>query len=283
MKIVIEKNGFQICKVDDTSEYISFVDRLDIDSDTYETLKKNNEYTHVIFHDGEAIGFTIYDSSEEAFIYIYIFPQFRHHGFGYTVEQLLEEGYKDKDVKIASVYLKDNEAAKRFIKKCGFIDEFSSDCMVYDGEKFDIPELGIRQYEDKDYIDAFRLSDEAFHVMRLSVGHFPDSKLSEPSEESRKDWLKYAEDSYVYVINDEIVGYGNLEDSTINSVSIKISQQGKGYGRNFVKYLTNVIIDKGKEKPSLWCVVGNAKARSLYESLGYKQTESITIANKKIN
>ena len=88
--------------------------------------------------------------------------------------------------------------------------------MVYDGEKFNIPELGIRQYEDKDYIDAFRLSDEAFHIMRLSLGRFPDSKLSEPSEESRKDWLKYAKDSYVYVINDEIVGYGNLEDSTIN-------------------------------------------------------------------
>ena len=42
-------------------------------------------------------------------------------------------------------------------------------------------------------------------------------------------------------------------------------------------------IGKGKEKPSLWCVVGNTKARNLYESLGYKQTETITIANKKIN
>ena len=41
MKIIIEKNNFQICKVDNTSMYIPFVDRSDIDGDTYETLIKN--------------------------------------------------------------------------------------------------------------------------------------------------------------------------------------------------------------------------------------------------
>lgn len=136
------------------------------------------------------------------------------------------------------------------------------------------------KYENKDYIEAFTLSDEAFHLMRLSTGHFPDSKLSEPSEKSRQNWLKEADSSYVYAINDEIVGYANLEHYTIDPVSIKVSHQGKGLGKNFVKYLTNVILEKEESKPSLWCVVGNIKAKKLYDSLDYKEVETITIAKR---
>ncbi len=45
----------------------------------------------------------------------------------------------------------------------------------------------------------------------------------------------------------------------------------KGYGKAFVKYLVNRILEMNGDEPTLWCVVGNNKARNLYDSLGFEE------------
>ena len=166
--------------------------------------------------------------------------------------------------------------------KNGYSPTWASTEMKYDGKKFQESNLPIRQYRDEDFDEAFKLSAEAFHKMRVGTGCFPDSKVAPPSETSRENWLKEAENEFVIDLNGEIVGYANLDDEELDSISIKISHQGLGLGKEFIKFMTNRLIDRGVEEPVLWCVVGNNKARHIYDSLGYKEVFCQGFAEKKI-
>ena len=84
-------------------------------------------------------------------------------------------------------------------------------------------------------------------------------------------------------MDEEIVGYANLDEEELSSVSIKISHQGKGMGKQFVKYLTNRLIDRGVDEPVLWWAVGNENAKHIYDSLGYKEVFTQGFAEKKLS
>ena len=80
----------------------------------------------------------------------------------------------------------------------------------------------------------------------------------------------------------EIVGYANVDEEELDTVSIKISHQGKGLGKAFIKYMTNLLIDRGVKEPILWCVVGNVNARHIYDSIDYKEVFCEAFANKEV-
>ena len=275
-------NNIKVRKNKNIVKYLSLIDRKELDDDTYSTITDKEDCLYAISYAHEVVGFSILEyDNESGFVYVYIFPNYRQQGYGsLAIKECENIMNASKLHKITTAYLNNNELAGSFAKKHGYIKEFASSEMIYKGDKFDLPDLPIRQYEDKDYLEAFTLAEEAFHIMRLSTGYFPNSKINEPSEESRKRWLKYADESFVYVLDNEVVGFANIDGPEIDSISIKISQQGKGFGRNFVKYLTNLILDNEKDQPYLWCVVGNKKARKLYESLGYKEVLTMAFANK---
>ena len=44
----------------------------------------------------------------------------------------------------------------------------------------------------------------------------------------------------------------------------------------------NRILEKDEDEPTLWCVVGNNKARRLYDSLGFEEIWIEAFAKKKI-
>lgn len=275
-------NSIKVLRNKNIVKYLSQIDRKELYDDAYRTILDKEDCLCTISYAHKVVGFSILEYDEKSgFVFIYIFPNYRHRGYGSLAIKECENIMNvSKLHKITTVYLNNNELASSFAKKHGYIKEFASSEMIYEGAKFDLPVLPIRQYEDKDYLEAFTLAEEAFHVMRLSTGCFPNSKINEPSEESRKRWLKDADESFVYVLDNEVVGFANIDGPEIDSISIKISQQGKGLGRNFVKYLTNLILDNEKDSPYLWCVVGNKKARKLYESLGYKEVLTMAFANK---
>lgn len=284
LKTVLTDNDLKICKADNIKDYLPLIDGSETDAETYSAFLENDYSAHLLFYKNEAVGAVVYEMEDDrGFLSVYIFPEYRRKGIGGSVVRSVEERFARKKVKkFVTAYKSDKLSAKDFAEKCGFKEEFSSAQMVYGGEKFDIPELPIRRYEDKDFSEAFTLSDEAFHSMRLGTGLFPNSHLSKPNEKIRRSWSKDADCEYVYTLNNEIIGYAKVDGSIIDSVSVKISHQGKGLGRNFVKYLTNVIIEKEGGAPRLWCVVGNGNARRLYDSLGYKERERVTFLYKDI-
>ena len=118
--------------------------------------------------------------------------------------------------------------------------------------------------------------------MRLGTGLFPDSVSNPPSEKERKYWSETANERLVYMNGTEIVGYAHIVGSEIGSISVKPSQQGKGIGKKFLKHIINRLKDAGHTDISLYCVVGNHRARHIYDELGFIPVYRNDYAKKKM-
>ena len=279
----MKNKKIKITKIKETTPYLNLIDKKEVD-DFYSNIEKNEDGIFGIYAGDLVVGFAEIDDNEKAWVYVYIFPIYRRKGYGFQAIKAIEKGLKASPLKsIETTYDMNNRVASSFAKKCGYYLSWASSHMSYKGNKFDIANLPIRNYEESDFDNVYYFVDEAFHNMRLSTGWFPDSKLEEPNEESRKWYADSKKDTFLYVIDNEIVGCVNLEEGEINVIAIKTSEQGKGYGRLLTKFATNVLIDRGYKEPSLWCVVNNKKARNLYDSLGYKEVYVAAFAKKKIN
>ena len=278
------KNDLRIEREEDVSKYLPEIDREEVAPEIIEALSENDEDFYTIFCREKAVGLScIVPDDEDGDLFVYIFQPYRGKGYGHLAAAHGERRLLEQKVSaIHTHYRWADENAKRFAESCGFRGTYASAEMIYRGEAFELPELPIRPYEDKDYIDAFTLSAEAFHRMRLSTGCFPDSVAGEPSEASRKRWAESDEDQYVFVKDGKVIGYADVDGTEIDSVSIEVSEQGKGYGKAFVKYLVNRILEKDEDEPTLWCVVGNNKARRLYDSLGFEEIWTEAFAKKKV-
>ncbi len=260
-------------------ELISFEDA---DAEFLLAFKNKEEDFYYVFDDDQLVGIIELIIDKDAFLYIFISPAFRNKGIGLIALKLCEEKlYKNSVKKITTTYRIDNLQSKVFANKFGYTRKFSSAYMKYTGNRFDIPEQLIRNYRGKDYDSAHEMYAKAFHEMRVSVGDFPDSIIERPSENMRKYWAETANERFLYIHDDIIVGYAHIDGDEIGSVSVRTEHQGQGIGRNFVKYICNKILDKGNDEVSLYCVVGN-KARRLYDSLGFQEVYIAEYATKSV-
>ena len=267
-------------KIEDMKQFLNQINVKEAGVE-FKRFSENGEHIFGIFDNKNVVGLTdIEDDKDEAFFYVYIFSKYRKKGYGSAIIEIIEKQLEAKTVEIPYDFY--NESVRKFLEKRGYIRSWASTYMSYKGNKFDIPDLPIRNYEETDFENVYYFVDKAFHIMRLSTGWFPDSKLKDPDEESHKWYSDTKKDSFVYIVDNEIVGYVNLIEDEINVVAIKNSNQGKGYGRLLTKYVTNVLIDRGFKEPTLWCVVNNKKARNLYDSLGYKEVCCVGFAKKKL-
>ena len=261
-----------ICKTLNPSEYLLQIDTDKAETDFINAVSENDENIYSVLYQEALVGLALADEGRYAFLYIYIFPAYRRMGYGKAAAQLLEQKlYACNPANISTYYRTDDSIAYAFAKACGYIKEYSSDYMVYSGPHFELAVVPVRQYQDEDYSEAHSLYAEAFHLMRLSTGCFPDSVPEPPSEKGRKYWSETTDERLVYLNGEEIVGYAHIEGSEIGSVSVKPDCQSKGVGKAFVKYIVNMLLDVGYENISLYCVVGNNRARHLYDKLGFKQ------------
>ncbi len=283
MDKTIDTCDIRIYKEPDVAKYLPRIRCRVENEDFYEEVAENSGEVFTVAYGDEVIGLVYMDDDTEGFLYVFIFPEHRRRGYGFAAARAAEGLLKTPPPKsILTGYPADDEAARRLAGKLGYGKKFSSAVMQYRGEMFDDPAMPVRKYRDEDFPEAFALSAGAFHRMRLETGCFPDSVLSQPDEEARANWAETADERYVYVLGNEIVGHAQISGDVLDSVSIGISHQGKGLGRVFVRYLVNRLLEAGSKCPHLWCVVGNDKARSLYESLGFEETGRAEYAEKKI-
>jgi len=245
-------------------------------------LKNRAESIRCIYADGRLAGAAQLFMETKAFLYVFIFPEFRNRGIGTRAQKLCEKQLSQHNIEtIMTTYRIDHPEAKIFAEKHGYKRNFSSAYMKYDGGKFALPKLPVRGYCDADFDAAFKLYAEAFHRMRVSVGDFPDSVIAQPDAETRQIWAQTADERLVFVDAGIVVGYAHVEGDEIGSVAVRIQNQGRGIGRNFVKYACNTILDGGNDFVSLYCVVGN-NARRLYDSLGFREVYIADYASKPL-
>ena len=271
-----------IRKTADVSAYLPQIDRTDADAEFYKNVSQNSDDLYTICHGESTVGLACICDDTDAYLYIYIFPEYRHRGYGYSAVCAAERHLTASPLQsIAAAYNSRNEIAKKLAEKCGFTEKFCTSVMIYPGEKFELPELPVRQYQDEDFFEAYTLSAEAFHIMRLETGHNPDSVPYPATEEARNDCAATAEERYVYLADNEIIGCAHLDGAEIDNVAVRISRQGEGFGKNFVKYLVNLILEKEIGTPYLYCLFSNRKAWQLYASLGFIESVRNAYAVKK--
>lgn len=274
-------DNIEIRKIENVSSYLPCVDEAQADADFYAGVSENGEEIFGILHEDEVIGLSCIVDEADGFLYVYIFPEFRGKGFGTKAAKASEAKMQAENRwKITTTYDHHNEIARKLAETCGFKKKFASAIMKYEGGKFEEKPLPVRKYREEDFVPAFTLEDEAFHKMRLESGSFPDSKRSEPSDDMRNFYAEHAEGEYVYLDGDEIIGFAQIDGAELSSVSVRLTHQGRGIGRDFTKFLVNQILEQENEVPFLYCIVGNHKARRLYESLGFKEISCNEYAEK---
>ena len=289
MEKLLDTKQIRVFKHDNMAAYLPQIDPKEAE-EFIDDVKENSEKVFAIGlkateEDGEkVIGFSYIDDDSEGFYYVYIFSEYRYKGYGYAAACAAEKQIKTAPpLTVTTAYDSKNAAAKRFAEKCGFREKYASAKLIYRGEKFEMPELPVRQYRDEDFLEAYTLADEAFHKMRLETGCFPESTTTPPNDKIRRRFAETVEERYVYELNGKVVGYAKLDGDELDIICIKISHQGEGLGRNFLKYMINLMIDSGIKEPALWCVVGNKKARRLYDSLGFEEVCVTAFPEKKID
>ena len=283
MRDLVSEKRMRICRTDDVSKHLSRIDPLDADADFYNDVSKNREQIYAVSDEEKTVGLVCIRDDTESFIYVYIFREDRNLGYGSWAVSAAEQQLRSVPLlSIGTAYDSANEIARSFAEKCGYVKKFSTSVMKYHGKPFEIPELPIRKYEDRDFLEAYTMSAEAFHVMRLETGHDPNSVPYAPDDEARQYCAETAEGRYVYEVDDEIVGCAYIDGAEIALVSIGISHQGKGLGRNLVKFMVNEILEKGIGEPFLYCLGVNEKARRLYDSLGFREIACNAYAVKNL-
>ena len=283
MENAIQKDGITLCPGLNLSAHILRIDRGEADADFCLEVSKGSREIHAVCCGKKIVGAALVHEDEDAYLYVYIFPEDRSRGYGYRAVCAAAAYLRDRGCRsLAAAYHEKNDAARALVKKCGFVPRSSTVVMCYSGEKFDLPPAEIRRYEDRDFLEAYTLSAEAFHRMRVETGHRPDSVPYVPDEEDRKDCLATADERYVYLLDGEIVGCAHIDGAEIDNVAIKIQHQGKGLGKILVKYLVNQIMDQQIGEPFLYCLAINQKAMKLYTSLGFRETVRNVYAVKQL-
>lgn len=280
MNVTIE----QIIKLSD-SEYKYVNDRIDFkdaDNDFISAFRSKDEAVYCIYDDNKPLGLVEFIIEKNAYLYIYINPLLRNRGFGSSVLELCEEKLVANNVEnVMTRYINNDKEAKTFAYQKGYRRKFSSRYMKYTDGKFDVPDLPVKQYQDKYYESAHEMYARVFHEMRKSVGDFPDSVVEQPNENMRNNWSNTAYERFVYIQDDIVIGYAHIEGNCIGSISIRKEYQGQGFGRNFMKFICNEILNKGYEEVFLYCVLGNNNASKLYDSLNFRELYTVEYAIKE--
>ncbi|KJB86440.1 hypothetical protein AZ66_18785 [Paenibacillus sp. E194] len=146
---------------------------------------------------------------------------------------------------------------------------FTSYMMERIGEAFPTSNIVVRNYEDDDYYEWDRICELAFYHMRQRVGMYPPF-FYKPVASEREIYAQNKNNMFVMTVENKIVAIGRIDGNKIGIVAVSIEHQSRGYGRDFVQFLVNEIIRSGEEKAILQVVKGNF-AKSLYESLGFKE------------
>ena len=259
-------------KIPDLSAFRGQIDAAEADADFLTAVSGNAAGAEAVFAGTAAVGAALALSGRQAFLYVYIFPAYRGRGYGGAAAAALEERLcASRPGSITACWRSGDAAALALAGRCGYPRKFSSAYMLYGGPPFPEEDLAVREYRDSDYPEAHALYAEAFHLMRLGTGCFPDSVPEAPGDRMRRNWAATAGDRLVCLRDGGLAGYAHVEGGEIGSVAIKAALQGRGLGGKFVRVLVNRVLAGGRRQVSLTCVEGNERARRLYDGLGFAE------------
>ena len=118
---------------------------------------------------------------------------------------------------------------------------------------------------DKTYIqDYMAIYNEAFYPMRKALDIKPFNWYSEENAVLEKD-----DDTYMLIKDGKLIGAVACYGNEIDDLFVKVSEQGKGYGRELLLWGMNHIREKNNEPITLHVAAWNQGALRLYQSEGF--------------
>ena len=81
--------------------------------------------------------------------------------------------------------------------------------------------------------------------------------------------LEKAKDTYLFIINGELIGAVSCYENEIDDLFVNLSKQGHGYGRQLLLWAIKHIREKNDEPITLHVAEWNQSALKLYNSTGF--------------
>lgn len=242
----------------------------DADTDFLLAVEGEDESLRGIFRGDSLVGIADMVRGRRAYLHVYIFPRHRGMGYGAAAAALLEPQVEGPGTEqVLTCYRAGDPVARGFAERRGYVCQYASDYMARSGPAFGAERSALRGYEDRDYPAVHSFYAQAFHLMRLGTGCFPDSVPEPPGEEMRARWAETCGERLVYELDGAVVGYAHVEGGMIDAVAVAPERQGEGIGGRLVACVVDRILEAGHREARLYCVVGNP-ARRLYERLGFR-------------
>ncbi len=247
---------------------VEYIDRYEEDLKALVgSLDFNFDRGYLLFEDKRPIGFSAYSLEDRrAELFIFIAEDKRRRGNGsYLLEETLTR-LKVSSIDELVVGFDRELGYHQFFIKNGFKSWWPLEGMRREPEAFDL-DRRIVAYDDIYFQEAFKIHEESFHKMRLSIGM--ESEIREAGQEDRDKW--WAKRDYIFLLIDsqELVGVIILTDGDLDRLAIKDGHQGKGYGRIMVEFGLNYQYERARKESVLWCLSQNP-AQKLYEKMGFE-------------
>lgn len=133
---------------------------------------------------------------------------------------------------------------------------------------------GIRNVEEKDYVDYWGIWDTSYRAMLMSLG-IPVPEEKEIDLSGLREFMDTADDRFVIEMNGKIVAMGDIDGNHIGSLAVAMDEQKKGYGVCLASHMTQQILSRGYHQAELYCEVGNVGAKKTYEKVGFQTEKTI--------
>lgn len=202
-------------------------------------------------------------------------------------KESIQSNRSNQDIPFDLIYVISN--LDKRIKFEGFTKTFQENKLVYLKKNLihqPIQTDKIRSFKDSNF-DREELYGLAFESGKYSRFKRDNNFKEEQFKKLYKVWVdnsidsNYATDVIIYVEENKIVGFVTFKISedigTIGLIAVLSNMQGKGVGKQLIKYVENRLIEKGIFKLSIPTQKDNIEACSFYEKLDYKIEDNIII------
>lgn len=137
----------------------------------------------------------------------------------------------------------------------------------------------FRAATDDDLVD---LRDVEREANRVALGHvFPPDRYPFPDADVLARWRIVLDDPEVAVavVDDPrdlgLVAFVAHDDTSLRHLAVRPDHWGQGLATAAIEHVLRAMDLRGAPAASLWCLLDNDRARSLYEYLGWRPTEDI--------
>ncbi|MCA0972124.1 GNAT family N-acetyltransferase [Halobacillus litoralis] len=224
--------------------------------------------------------YSTYENSEESIaqMSLYIDPEYRRSGLGANLYKETEKLIAERDSDFVSVYLSESqEDGLQFAESMGFVKWWSSPELIYRGKPFSKTNGEFVKYDNVLYESFRKVVQDAYYDLHEKV----DIKPYTASDDIVKQYqLKNKDRVYVVVQGEEVVASVTVGDGEIENLMVAPDHQGKGYGREALKFGVNTLLSEGYPEVRLCYVTGNEAAENLYSSIGFERLHTTHVCRK---